>query len=42
MRQAQFDSSQALSLSRANDGVMVPQAGGFFPDSGNQLPRFPG
>jgi hypothetical protein len=36
MRQAQIDSSRGLSLSRANNRVMVAQAGGFPPHSGNQ------
>ena len=40
MRQAQLDSSQALSLSRGDDGVRSAQAGGFFPDPGSQCPGY--
>lgn len=36
MRQAQIDSGRGLSLSRVNNRVIVAQAGGFSPHSGNQ------
>jgi len=40
MRETQIDSSQALSLSRANCRVMVAQAGGFFPTPATDRPGY--
>jgi hypothetical protein len=35
-----LETGQALSRSRADDGVTVAQGGGFCPDPGNQLPDY--